>query len=117
MKYQFEEIIYGISKYINDEIYPGMSDWQELFARVAVSRLLNDEIKLREMVLNNGFLKTFGVIDADGKFDIDDIAKDIKNEIHKKGKMSFTIPMFGKLTFTPDDVNVLYKTITGQDLG
>ena len=117
MKYKFEEIIYGISKYINDEIYPGMSDWQEMFARVAVGRILNDEAKLKEIVLNNGFLKTFGVIDADDMFDIDDLAKDIKTEIHKKGKMSFTIPMFGKLTFAPEDVNVLYKIITGQDLG
>ena len=116
MKYKFEDIIHGISKYINDEIYPGMNDWQELFARVAVGRFLDNEKVLKETILNNGFIKTFGIIDSDEMFEIDALMQDIKKEIGKKGKMEFHIPMFGKLTFKPEDVDVLYRTITNADL-
>ena len=92
MKYRFEDIIRGISKYINDEIYPGMNDWQELFARVAVGRFLDNEKVLKETILNNGFIKTFGIMDSDGMFEIDALMQDIKKEIGKKGKMEFNIP-------------------------
>ena len=101
MKYRFEDIIRGISKYINDEIYPGMNDWQELFARVAVGRFLDNEKVLKETILNNGFIKTFGIMDSDGMFEIDALMQDIKKEIGKKGKMEF---------------DVLYRTITNTDL-
>ena len=116
MKYKFEDIIHGISKYINDEIYPGMNDWQELFARVAVGRFLDNEKALKEIIINNGFIKTFGIMDSDGMFEIDALMQDIKKEIGKKGKMEFHIPMFGKLIFKPEDVDVLYRTITNTDL-
>lgn len=116
MKYKFEDIIHGISKYINDEIYPGMNDWQELFARVAVGRFLDNETALKETIVNNGFIKTFGIMDTEGMFEIDALMHDIKKEISKKGKMEFHIPMFGKLIFKPEDVDVLYKTITGTEL-
>lgn len=116
MKYKFEEILYGISKYINDEVYPGMSDWQELLARVAVGRFLDNGEALKETISSNGFIKSFGIIDSEGKFEIDALARDIKKEISKKGKMELSIPMFGKLTFKPEDVDVLYRTITNTDL-
>lgn len=116
MRYKFEDIIYGISKYINDEIYPGMNEWQELFARVAVGRFLDNSDALKESILNNGFIKTFGIMDSEGMFEIDALMRDIKKEIAKKGKMEFHIPMFGKLTFKPEDADVFYKTITGAEL-
>ena len=37
MNYEFEKVINGIAKYINNEIYPGMNQLQEFAARVAVS--------------------------------------------------------------------------------
>ena len=55
-------------------------------------------------------------MDSDGMFEIDALMQDIKKEIGKKGKMEFHIPMFGKLTFKPEDVDVLYRTITNTDL-
>ena len=116
MKYKFEEILHGISKYINDEIYPGMNDWQELLARVAVSRFLENGESLKQTITNNSFIKGFGIIDSEGKFEIDSLAKDIKKEISKKGRMEISIPMFGKLTFKPEDVDILYRTITNTEL-
>jgi hypothetical protein len=43
--------------------------------------------------------------------DVDDLAKDIKREIERKGKLVVSLPMFGRLTFTPNDVDVIVNYI------
>ena len=89
MKYEFEKVIDGMSKYINDEIYSSMNDLQEFAARVIVGRIINNQENVKEMLINNGFVRTFGVIDAEGMVDVDSIAGDIKREIARKEKITF----------------------------
>lgn len=112
---EFEKVIEGISKYINDEMYSRMNDFQEFAARVLIGRFLTNDEAIKESLINNGYIRTFGIIDGDGMVDVDGLARDIKRELERKEKISFTVPMFGKLTFVPNDVNVLYKTITGKE--
>ena len=117
MKYDVKKVINGLSKYMDAEIYSGMNDLQEMAARVLVGRLLVNEDNLKETLVNNGYLRTFGIIDGEGMVEVDDLVKDIKRELTKKGKVSLSIPMFGKLTFKPSDVDVMYKHITGKEFG
>ena len=116
MKYEFEKVIDGLSKYINDEIYAGMNDLQEFAARVIVGRIINNQENVKDMLINNGFVRTFGIIDAEGMVDVDSIVNDIKREIARKEKITFNIPMFGRMTFKPSDVDMLYQNITGEEL-
>ena len=116
MKYEFEKVIDGLSKYINDELLSGMNDWQKFSARLMLGRAINNQETIKNMLIHNGFIRTFGVIDDDGMIDVKDIMKDIRREIEKQEKVSFSIPMFGKYTFSPFDVDNLYKTITGEEL-
>lgn len=116
MKYEIKKVIDGILTYMNNEIYSGLNDWQEILARVVVGRVISNEDAFAKELTNNGFIRTFGIIDSSGMVDIDSLAKDLKKEIAKKEKISFAVPMFGTMTFVPNDVNVLYKTITGQEL-
>jgi hypothetical protein len=116
MKYEFEKVIDGLSKYINDEIYAGMNDLQEFAARVMVGRIINNRENVKEMLINNGFIRTFGIVDAEGMVDVESLANDIKKEIARKEKITFNVPMFGRMTFKPSDVDMLYKDITGEEL-
>ena len=116
MKYEFEKVIDGLSRYIDNEIYSGMNDYQEFLARLFVGRIIGNEHKVKESLINNGFIRTFGIIDSDGMVDIDSLAQDLKREIGRKEKITFSIPMFGKMTFHPTDVDVLYRTITGEEM-
>ena len=116
MKYEFEKVIDGMSKYINDEIYAGMNDLQEFAARVMVGRIISNQENVKNSLINNGFIRTFGIIDEEGMVDVDSLATDIKREVGRKEKITLNIPMFGKMTFKPSDVDVLYKTITGEEL-
>lgn len=116
MKYEFKKVIDGISKYINNEIYAGMNQAQEFAARVIVGRVINNQDYIKNIILNNGFLKTFGIMDSDGMVDVEALIKDIKRELSRTEKVTFDIPMFGKYTFKPSDADVLYYTITGEEL-
>ena len=113
MLYKFERVMDGIAKYINDEIYVGMNDLQELIARMAVGRIIDNGEQIKAALENNGVIRTLGIIDGEGMVDVDSLMKDIKKEIERKGSLVVSIPMFGKLTFKPSDADVLYKYITG----
>lgn len=116
MRYEFNRVIDGISRYIDAEIYSRMNDLQEFAARVLVGRFISNEDTVKDSLVNNGFIRTFGIIDADGMVDVITLAKDIKREIARKGKISFSIPMFGTMGFVPEDVDAVFRYITGEEL-
>ena len=116
MKYEFTKVIDGASRYIDAEILQKMNDWQEMLARIFVGRIIGNENELRDKLVNNGFIRTFGIIDGDGMVDVEGLARDIKRELSRKGKTTFNIPVIGKLTFEASDVDVLYRHITGEEL-
>lgn len=107
---EFEKVVNGIIKYLNNEIFPHMNDWQEILGRIAVSRALGSN-NLKNSLINNTYIKTFGIIDANGMVDVDGLMRDLKIQIEQKGKVTFTLPMFGTLTFTAEDVDKLHRTI------
>lgn len=113
MKYRFEKVIEGISKYIDKEIYAGMNDVQELVARIFVGRIIDNMEGVKKTLIDNGFIRTFGIIDGEGMVDVDALAKDIRREVERKGKLVVSIPMFGKLTFVPTDIDAILNTIKG----
>ena len=46
--------------------------------------------------------------------DIDVLLHDIKKEVERKGHIQVEIPMIGKLTFFPADVDILSEHIYGR---
>ena len=109
---KFERVINGINKYINAEIYSTMNDWQEVLARIAVSRMIGNTEQLKNRLTSNAFIRTFAIIDEDGNVDVDGIARDLRNQIEAKGKMTISLPLMPSLTFKASDVDVLYHYIT-----
>jgi hypothetical protein len=114
MKYEFKKVMDGLAKYVDDEIYSNMNDWQEFTARLLLGRIISNEDAVKESLISNGLIRTCGIIDSEGMVDVDTLARDLKRELARKGKLTLSIPMFGTLTFTPSDVDVLHKTITGE---
>lgn len=113
MALAIEKVIDGAIKYIDLEIISGMNDWQELITRVMLGRLIGNNDALKTAIINNGIIRTFGIVDSDGMVDIETLANDIKREIARKGSLCVKIPIFGTMTFKPDDVDKLYNMIIG----
>ena len=116
MNYEFNKVLHGIVKYIDKEIIPGMNEIQEFSARVIIGRVLHNEKNIEEMLINNGYVKTFGIVDEHGLIELESLACDVKREIARQEKITFSVPMFGKMTFSPSDVDALYYIITGDEL-
>ncbi len=114
MKVSFETVLNGIAKYIDKNVYTGMNDWQELIARIFVGRIFDARESLKSAFVNSGFIRTFGIIDENGDIDVESLAKDIKREIQRKERISVSIPMFGQMTFVPQDVDDLYNMIAEE---
>ena len=113
---EFSHVIDGIARYTNNHIYAGMNDWQEVLARIAVSRIIGNPEALKQNLMANGIIKTFAVMDSEGNVDLEPLMRDLKREIERKGKLSVNIPMFGKMSFVPADIDELYREITGGNL-
>ena len=111
MKVSFEKVVDGINRYIDREIYKGLNNLQEFFARVVVGRVNQNAEVIKANMMNNGFIKTMGFIDSEGMVDVDRLLYDIRSEIERQGKIEFEIPMIGKLTFRPEDVDVLKNEV------
>ena len=106
---RFEKVISGILRYMDSEIYSGMNDWQQLAARIAVSRLVRNSDNIKQMLMNNAFVKTFAIMNDEGDVDVDGLMQDIKEQIESKGKLTISLPMFGTFSFVPADVDKLHR--------
>lgn len=110
----FDRVLNGIMKYMDREIFSSMNDWQEMFARIAVSRLLGNSEQLKNTIMSNTYLRTFAIVDENGNVDVDGLYRDIKEQMRAKGKLEITLPMFGTYKFSESDVDRLYSCIRGE---
>lgn len=107
----FEKVIDGILRYLDREIFCNMNDWQEFMARIIVGRITENADAVKEYLTQNGFVRTLGIFDSDGNMEIDSMLHDIKREIERKGSLQIDIPLIGKMTFKPADVDMLRDDI------
>lgn len=114
MKVKFETVIDGINKYLDREIYVNLSDVQELVARVVVGRINQNTDALKSSLTTSGIIKTMGIIDTDGMVDIDWVLDNVRKEIERKENLRVDVPLIGKMTFVPGDVEVLRGYILGR---
>ena len=116
MNVEFSKVIDGATRYINTEIIPGMNQVQEFAARLMLARIIRNQEAIKDGLIKNAFIRTFGVIDDEGMVDISELAEDIKDEIKRVEKISFSVPLFGDMTFKATDVDELYRLITGEEM-
>lgn len=122
---EFNRVVDGLLKYANKNIFPNMIPEQRMAVRILLGMSLDKIEKIKPVLINNGFIKTFEIINSEGKVDVDFVCKHLKNEIEKEGKVTVKMPiikipllgdvnLFGNsMTFTETDVDELYNDITG----
>lgn len=114
MKVKFETVVDGINRYLDREIYKNLNDLQEFVARLAVGRINQNTEAIKVALMNNGFAKTLCLVDSDGMVEIDALLHEVRKEVERKGHIQVEIPMIGKITFCPADVDVLREHIYGR---
>lgn len=109
-----DRVIDGVARYINGEIYGSMNDWQEVIARIAVGRILENKGALKQKITENPYIMSFAVINADGDMDVDKFLADLKGAIAQKSGLKISIPMFGDMKFVEADVDCLRGYIMNE---
>jgi hypothetical protein len=109
----FDQVLDGLARYLNKNFYPNLDDFREVVARIAVGRILQNPENLKQSLSGNGIIRTFAIMNSEGDIDLEPIMKDLKREVERKGKMTVEIPLFGKVSFTGDDISEIYREITG----
>lgn len=120
-----EQVKNGISRYLDEELMPNLSDEKPiLFAVGAVSALLLQNVdKAILQYGENPVVKMTGAIDDKGNIDVDVLAKVAKDSMKKYafslddflvGKFSFLRGHVNTINFTPEDVDTLKKYIKGE---
>ena len=109
----FNQVLDGLTRYLNKNFYANLNDWQEIVARLAIGRITENAETLKQSLQANHFVRTFAIFDSEGNVELEPIMRDLKKEIERKGKLSVEIPMFGKISFLPQDIDEIYREITG----
>lgn len=112
----FEQVLDGLARYLNKNFYANLNDWQEIVARLAIGRITGNPEALKQSLQANGIIRTFAIFDSEGNVDLEPIMRDLRKEIERKGKMTVEIPMFGKISFTGEDISEIYREIAGEAL-
>lgn len=108
---EFNRVINGIVKYINKEMLGQLNPWQEVLARVSISRVLKNTDSIKNLLTQNAFIKTFAIVDDTGNVDVDGLMEDLKTIIKDKGVVEIDIPLFGTFKFNENDINTLNSYI------
>lgn len=109
----FNAVLNGVVKFVDREIIGNMNAWQELIARVAIARVVNNSEAIKKMLSDNAFARTFAISDEKGDIDVDGLVCDLKRAISQKGFVEIDVPLFGKFKFVEKDVDTLYSYIRG----
>lgn len=109
----FNSVLNGVVKYVDKEIVANLNPWQEVLARIAIARTINNADAIKDLICNNAFARTFAIADDGGNIDAEGLIRDLKNAMQQKGHIEVDIPMFGKFKFVESDVDKLYSYIRG----
>lgn len=108
-------IVKGLAAYLEQEFLPKLSGVTSWLTGAAFNLILARADKTYKVLLNTepvaSLLKALDVISDDGKLiDIDGIYKAVLPQAEKEPLVIHT-KMYGKLTFTKDDIIMLYNKI------
>lgn len=103
-------IVDGLVKYINKNLYPTMTDWQKILAADIVSRAIKKAENIENTLANNAFIQALGYIDAEGNVEIESTIETIKQYINNNGgKWKLKIPLMPEYAFSSEDIDIIYN--------
>lgn len=107
----FDTTLDGVTKYINTYICKDLNDWQDVIVHMAIGRIYNNKSAIKQMMINNGYVRALGVVDKNCNIDVENLLVELKAEVERKQKVSVSVPLIGTMTFKPADVDTLKNII------
>ena len=106
----FEKLAAAVVAFIEYEIITSMTAGQEILARMGIAWVLDSGSIAVDLISQTNWAKAFGVVD--GKKNINaDRALGYLRAIAQKKKMEFTLPIFGRFAFGPEDIDKIQELL------
>lgn len=106
----FEKIAAAVIAFIEAEIIPSMTAGQEILARLGIAWILDSGNIAVELLAQNSIAKAFGVVDSKKNINADRALGYLRMLAQKK-KLEFTLPIFGRFAFGPEDIDKLQSLL------
>ena len=108
--YNYEQVINGLTKYIDHEIVNKVPGWKRWLLGSGIGIMLSNAEEVFNTLKDNEFVKMLNLID-DNKINVDIIYKELKKQA-EKGSANIELPMIGSFILNTQDVDKLYDLIT-----
>lgn len=112
--YTSEQVLNGLIKYIDNEVLAKLELKGKILLGTGITIAMRNANTFLQNIPNNDLVKMLGVVDENGMYDVDTVSESLKANMQKYGKMQFEIPVVGKLSFLPEDVDLLKSYIKGD---
>ena len=111
--YEYNKVLNGITKYIDNEIISKISGWKKWVVGSGIGMAMSNSTNVFNQLKENQFVKMLNIIDKNDKIDVDKIYQEMKKQA-KKGAITFDVPMLGAITLNENDVDKMYEFIINE---
>lgn len=106
----FEKLASAVLAFLESEIIPNMTTGQEILARVGIAWVLDSGNVAADLIAQNSWAKAFGIVDSKKNINAERALMYLRVLAQKK-KLDFTLPIFGRFSFGPEDIEKLQSLL------
>ena len=103
------QVMTGISKFVDADIIPKLQSNQKILAGVMVGLALRKTNEIIDTLKDNSIISMLGLIE-ENKVDVDSLYQEIKKQVQKQS-IVLSVPMIGNITLNESDIDKIYNYI------
>lgn len=111
MTYSKEQVINGLYKFIDNEIISKCDVIHKWLTKTAIDMAIKKVDPIYDELCNSKFILSLGIIDNEGKMDVNELLDILKKNAELYGDANINIPIVGYLTVSSLDVEKLKNYI------
>jgi hypothetical protein len=113
--YSFDQVMRGISRYLDEEIINKVNGWQKWILGTGAGLMLSNAQQVVQNLKEHELIKMLGIIDDADNVEVSKIYTELKKQA-QKGPITFDVPTLGLLTLNETDVDKLYEYIKKEGM-
>lgn len=107
------KVLNAAFEYLEENMVPGMNDLQEIAFFAIKESVMEEAQDLMEAITKNPLYRAIAAIDKNGDVNTDRLCNRVRNAIERKGSVEFDVPLYGRVKFTPEDIDKIEVKING----
>ena len=114
MHYDITQVLNGLIAFTDKEVIRKLNTTGKWVLGTGVAIITQNAEHVMEAMKDNALVNMLGIVDEDGRFDIDLLADALKDSANRYGSLTIQVPLVGTLTFSSSDVDSAKEYIKGE---